>query len=824
MTSKIVSNRRMSSSFGPVLRLAFVMLRLRGSRAEISALAFPCGGSLPVACPDLPGEFICAATLWECPVSRICKSPYNFQCRDGTCALNLESCPALVHCPPDHKLCEDRMTCARKQSECAVYNPCPVSSPMRCPWTAECVLDTQLECADLSRVCKLPGQKRCVGNICQSVDANCPLHSSVNITIPDSTVDTDSKNHRIECHDGSRVTAPHECPPLLPDSDKIRCPDSKPIACEGTRACVALLSECPEIKRCPANHILCASGTCVPDSDGPKGCIQHAPLLHPEGTLNKLNEACVSESDGLDFHRENGGSFQERTNRISWIVHLGEMFQFFLGFVSEVAQSIVKAFVHFPIATVDADPSFSPSTPLAIVVEGIDKACTITWEREDGIGVRLAQSFVAGKQIRLLRFAPNTTYKFTVRDDRNQQIGSRPYYYCKSGTTGVPINDRSEPIAHITGNVSFDLLVVDQGHSLIGIDSAGWIVWYLPNSGHAWDQLPDNNLVMQTRKGFSEVTPYGDTVRNLDVAGLSHEAYVDHLSEGSPVLSLQDAEKEYLPLSYKQVANKLVQWHRLNNTMEVLYDLFDFYDPVNDFGNCSRSMSHCSRYPPACLPPQVQPLSWSKGGDDWSHANAAARGTHNNFIMSARHLSSIISFHENKSGIQWVLSGEDVRPSKAPETMVLQYASEDQRHYLQHDVRQLPNGHITLFDNGNLRDPPFSRFSEYRINVSLGVAELVWSFVPMLDNSTSEMPMYAFHGGSVHRMVNGNTVGTLPCDNDRVGFGCSHMVFEVDANGRELARVFIHGSAAVNAQGMGGYRGISVNALAGEFVVDRSLQ
>ena len=31
----------------------------------------------------------------------------------------------------------------------------------------------------------------------------------------------------------------------------------------------------------------------------------------------------------------------------------------------------------------------------------------------------------------------------------------------------------------------------------------------------------------------------------------------------------------------------------------------------------------------------------------------------------------------------------------------------------QHDVRRLPNGHITIFDNGNYRVPPFSRAVEY---------------------------------------------------------------------------------------------------------------
>jgi len=135
-----------------------------------------------------------------------------------------------------------------------------------------------------------------------------------------------------------------------------------------------------------------------------------------------------------------------------------------------------------------------------------------------------------------------------------------------------------------------------------------------------------------------------------------------------------------------------------------------------------------------------------------------------------------------------------------------------QQQYMEHCARQLENGNVILFDNGDLRKPPFTRFSEYKIDVASGKATLVWEFSPMLDNATSGLHMFAFHAGSVQRLANGNTVGALSCDNSRVGVNCSHAVFEAYSNGREVARALIPTPSA----GAFGYRGLSLETLGGE--------
>jgi hypothetical protein len=46
----------------------------------------------------------------------------------------------------------------------------------------------------------------------------------------------------------------------------------------------------------------------------------------------------------------------------------------------------------------------------------------------------------------------------------------------------------------------------------------------------------------------------------------------------------------------------------------------------------------------------------------------------------------------------------------------------------QHDIRRLPNGDITLFDNGNYDDPEVSRGVEYRLDETAKTATMVWEY------------------------------------------------------------------------------------------------
>lgn len=474
-----------------------------------------------------------------------------------------------------------------------------------------------------------------------------------------------------------------------------------------------------------------------------------------------------------------------------------------------------------------ADPTLTvdSSFGLAINVAGIPtgKACTITWERSDGIGPRVSQHFPAESVIRLLRFTPKKEYKFQVKDESGNTVGSKMEYTCIAGETGVQQYDADAPFVKFSGRPSFDLLVVDHNSALVGFNSQGWIVWYLPQANGAWDQLPadmDYDIVTLAGRssleasGLQELTPTGDYVKNVSFSGLSHEARVDSLTHG--VLSVGSEVRNITGLKNPIQGSTIVHWNMTTGAVETLYNLFDFYNPVTDYGACSGRNDST-----ACALPSMD-KAYSGGslsslfppsGEDWTHANSVERGTQNNYIMSVRHLSSVISFHADGSGIQWVLSGEGVVPSKDPKAVVLKYARDGEQQYMEHCARQLSNGNIILFDNGDLRTPPFTRFSEYEIDPEKGTAKLVWQFAPMLNNATSGLKSFAFHAGSVHRLANGNTVGALSCDNARVGTNCTHAIFEANSAGEEVARTLVPQPAA---GGDWGYRGLPLHTLGGE--------
>jgi hypothetical protein len=87
----------------------------------------------------------------------------------------------------------------------------------------------------------------------------------------------------------------------------------------------------------------------------------------------------------------------------------------------------------------------------------------------------------------------------------------------------------------------------------------------------------------------------------------------------------------------------------------------------------------------------------------------------------------------------------------------------------QHDIRKLDNGNFTVFDNGNLHSPPFSRFAEYQLDEVNKLAYLVWEY-------SNEPLSYSFAMGDGRRLPNHNTfIGW--------GTGTSPAISELKPNG-----------------------------------------
>ncbi|MEO6694160.1 MAG: arylsulfotransferase family protein [Ignavibacteria bacterium] len=123
------------------------------------------------------------------------------------------------------------------------------------------------------------------------------------------------------------------------------------------------------------------------------------------------------------------------------------------------------------------------------------------------------------------------------------------------------------------------------------------------------------------------------------------------------------------------------------------------------------------------------------------HTNAMEIDYDGNILISSRCLSEITKINRFTGAIIWRLGGEKN-----------QYTfTNDSGFSYQHDIRRLPNGNITLFDNGNFKSPQESRAVEYQLDEVNKICTRVWEY-------RHNPPIYALAMGSVQRLSNGNSL------------------------------------------------------------------
>lgn len=106
------------------------------------------------------------------------------------------------------------------------------------------------------------------------------------------------------------------------------------------------------------------------------------------------------------------------------------------------------------------------------------------------------------------------------------------------------------------------------------------------------------------------------------------------------------------------------------------------------------------------------------------HINAVELDYDGNLLISSRHLSEITKISRKTGNIIWRLGGKK---------NMFTFLNDHTEYYptffsYQHDIRRLPNGNITFYDNGVQHEPPHSRAVEYKLNEQKLTAELVWEY------------------------------------------------------------------------------------------------
>jgi len=154
---------------------------------------------------------------------------------------------------------------------------------------------------------------------------------------------------------------------------------------------------------------------------------------------------------------------------------------------------------------------------------------------------------------------------------------------------------------------------------------------------------------------------------------------------------------------------------------------------------------------------------------DYIHCNSIDIETDSTLLLSSRHLNEIDRIDRRTGALIWRFGLHSLNNdfSFTNDTIGFTY---------QHDARRLPNGHITLYDDGNLRtgSERYSRAVEYSLDEVNCSATLVWEY-----RNTPDVNSYAM--GNVQR---------LPNKNNLIGWGLSSTIFtEVDSNNNKVLEI-----------------------------------
>ena len=143
---------------------------------------------------------------------------------------------------------------------------------------------------------------------------------------------------------------------------------------------------------------------------------------------------------------------------------------------------------------------------------------------------------------------------------------------------------------------------------------------------------------------------------------------------------------------------------------------------------------------------------------DYVHVNAIEIADDGNILICCRHFDEITKIDRNTGEIIW-------RFGPKSQNNMFTFSNDTMGFSYPHDVRQIENGNITLYDNGNFHNPQFSRGMEYEIDEQNLTATLVWNYV-------HDPVFYCKNKGGTMRLPNNNTI---------IGWGNSWPIISTEA-------------------------------------------
>ncbi|MBL1065739.1 arylsulfotransferase family protein [Streptomyces sp. 7-21] len=160
---------------------------------------------------------------------------------------------------------------------------------------------------------------------------------------------------------------------------------------------------------------------------------------------------------------------------------------------------------------------------------------------------------------------------------------------------------------------------------------------------------------------------------------------------------------------------------------------------------------------------------------DLFHTNSLEYDTDGNLLVSARGTSTVYKLDPDTGEIIWRFGGNNsdftfANPADMPS--------------FQHDARRLPDGRLSVFDNGNNHVPPLSRGVSYVLDENAMTAQLVEELRP-------SAPLFTPYIGSNRHLPNGNQL---------VNFGITGQMVEFSSGSPVFTGVFEQGWSSYRAE------------------------
>ena len=199
-----------------------------------------------------------------------------------------------------------------------------------------------------------------------------------------------------------------------------------------------------------------------------------------------------------------------------------------------------------------------------------------------------------------------------------------------------------------------------------------------------------------------------------------------------------------------QAGSVIRRWNPAAGTDEIVWDPFNFLDPLTERTNVSNtdpgnSSDLSSAFP--CAGTSLQ-------SEEWMHANSLQVAPSGVILLSVRYLDTVVAISPQLDRIAWRIGR-----FKSDFT----FPNPSDRFYHEHYVRMLENGNLLLFDNGNGRPAAegglYTRALELALDWKSMTAAKVWEYRHQVGTSGGA-PVYKYSDrvGAAQRLENGNTI------------------------------------------------------------------